>query len=220
MTAAVYDAHADWYEDYVTGAAAEHMGRVRELLADLLGPGDGPCLDVCCGTGVPAGVLHRLGWRPLGVDVSTGQLRHAAGRLPVVAADAAALPVRSGSVAAAVVVHGHTDVADYPAVLREVARCLRPGGRFVHVGIHPCFCGAFADWGQPEKIILTRGYHDTARTFESWSSDGVRARVGARHLPLADLVNAVLAAGLRLVEVRESGARLAPDLLGLTAIAA
>ena len=44
------------------------------------------------------------------------------------------------------------------------------------------------------------------------------ARVGAWHLPLADLLNAVTAAGLRLAQVAESGASGVPDLLGVLAV--
>src|SRR4051812_4836461 len=51
-TTAAYDAHADWYEDYVTGAAAEYTTRRQALLRRLLGAGHGVCLDLCCGNGV------------------------------------------------------------------------------------------------------------------------------------------------------------------------
>jgi len=39
----------------------------------------------------------------------------------------------------------HTDVDDFAAVVREVARVLSPGGRFVYVGTHPCFVGRHID---------------------------------------------------------------------------
>ena len=79
-------------------------------------------------------------------------------------------------------------------MLREVARVLRPGGRFVHVGVHPCFVGAFADWGQHPRVVVDARYADRSRSFDSWNASGVRVRVGAWHLPLADLVNATVAA--------------------------
>src|SRR5689334_17257198 len=144
-TRAAYDEFADWYADYVRGAAAPFGARVAALVRRLLGTGAGTCLDVGCGTGAHAPVLRELGWTPVGVDLSTGQLRHAVAHLPVVAGDAAALPVATARVPAAVSLLVHTDVPDYAAVVAEVARVLRPGGRFVHVGVHPCFTGAFAD---------------------------------------------------------------------------
>lgn len=79
--AAAYDAHSDWYEHYVQHTAAGYFARVRATLRALLGPGDGPCLDVCCGTGAHARTVSEPGWTPVGVDLSTGQLRHATKRL-------------------------------------------------------------------------------------------------------------------------------------------
>jgi hypothetical protein len=41
---AVYDAYADWYENYVTGSSADHTRRVDGVIAGLLGTGSGTCL--------------------------------------------------------------------------------------------------------------------------------------------------------------------------------
>ncbi|HEY3009016.1 MAG TPA: class I SAM-dependent methyltransferase [Micromonosporaceae bacterium] len=218
-TVAAYDAYADWYEDYLRGAAAAHTDRVRALAARLVGRGAGPCLDVCCGTGLHAGPLRELGWTPIGVDVSLGQLRHARSRLPVAAADATRLPIAAGALPLAVCTMGHTDVPDYRAVLAELARTLCPGGRLVHIGVHPCFTGAFADRSNPARIVIGPGYAVRDRSFEGWAPHGVRARVGAWHATLADLLGGVLGAGLRLAAVAEDGpADGVPDLFGLVAV--
>jgi ubiquinone/menaquinone biosynthesis C-methylase UbiE len=87
-------------------------------------------------------------------------LRHARGRLAIARADAERIPVRDGSVAAAVAVLTHTDMLRYPAVLREVARILRSGGVFVHVGVHPCFRGGLADRSDPAAVVIRPGYRD------------------------------------------------------------
>lgn len=217
MTTAAYDAIADWYDEYVTTTATDYSERVRSVLAELLGAGRGRCLDLCCGTGAHAAELRRLGWRPVGVDLSAGQLRHAGARLPVARADATALPLPDGAVAAVACVLAHTDMPDYPAAIAEAARVLAPGGRLVHVGVHPCFVGAFADRSEPGRAVIDGGYAERERSFRSWNTVGVRARVGAWHLPLADLLNAVTAAGLTLTAVRESGSGPVPDVLALTA---
>ena len=141
MTKPGYDDIADWYEDEFlnqgrTFAAIGVTGALRELL----GQGTGACLELGCGTGTHAEVVADLGWTPVGVDLSAGMLARARGRLPAARADAERLPVRDAAVSAACAVMVHTDTPDYPAVLREAARVLRPGGTFVHVGVHPCFC--------------------------------------------------------------------------------
>lgn len=183
---------------------------------ELLGPGSGRCLEIGCGTGVNAARLRALGWKPVGLDLSAAMLRHAAGRLPIVRGDAARLPIGSASLDAVVAVMISTDVPDYPAVLREAARVLRPGGRLMHVGVHPCFCGGFADRTDPAAVVIRPGYLDGHWTTASWTTEGVRNRVGATHLPLPGLLNAVSAAGFVLERASEGGA-LVPVVLSLAA---
>ena len=55
-------------------------------------------------------------------------LRHARGRLPIVQADAGHLPIPDDTLPAVIAVMVDTDMPAYPAVLREAARVLRPGG--------------------------------------------------------------------------------------------
>ncbi|MFE6483862.1 class I SAM-dependent methyltransferase [Streptomyces sp. NPDC057757] len=216
---AVYDQHADWYEEFMSEAGSGgYVRRVHGALEGVMEAGEGVCLDVCCGTGAHASVPAGLGWAPVGVDLSGGQLRHAAGRLPVARADATALPFADASLPAAVCVLAHTDLPDYPAVLREISRVLRPGGRFTHLGVHPCYIGAFADWSDGPRVVVDERYADRSRTFDAWNPQGVRARVGAWHLPLADLLNATSDAGLRIVRTVEAGPGGIPDLFGFLAV--
>jgi len=214
---AAYDAIADWYEEWISGSQNDYSARVLAMLGDLLGAGDGVCVDLCCGTGARAGLIRELGWTPAGIDLSRGQLGYAASRLPVLRGSAGRVPVATGAVAAVACVLAHTDVPDYLAALREAGRILGPGGRFVHIGVHPCFVGAFADWSDPARLVIDNRYADRSHSFDGpWH--GVRARVGAWHVPLADLLNGVTAAGLRLVRTAESAPRGIPDQFGLLAV--
>jgi SAM-dependent methyltransferase len=210
---AAYDQIADWYEHEFLGRRqatdgipdADPIG-VDRTLRDLLGPGSGPCLELGCGTGVHAASVRELGWTPVGVDLSAGMLRYARGRLPTAQADAERLPIRDGSVPAAIAVMVHTDMPAYPAVLAEAARVLRPGGVLVHVGVHPCFCGGFADASDPDAVVIRPGYLDSHWTKASWTDQGVRDKVGATHRPLPELLHAFLDAGLTLERFAEGGA--------------
>ncbi len=209
---AAYDEIAEWYEEeflggHATGARTSDGNPLDlgGLLRDLLGEGDGTCLEIGCGTGVHAARVRELGWTPLGVDLSAGMLRHARGRLPVAQADAGHLPIPDDTLPAVIAVMVHTDMPAYPAVLREVARVLRPGGVFVHVGVHPCFCGGFADRSDLEAVVIRPGYLDGHWTRSSWTDKGVRAKVGATHRPLPELMHAFLNADLTLERLAESG---------------
>jgi SAM-dependent methyltransferase len=202
---AAYDEIADWYEEEFLARTAHDPLGVDSTMRELLGQGDGVCLEIGCGTGVHAASVRALGWTPLGVDLSAGMLRHARGRLACARADAERLPLRDEAVDAVVAVMVHTDMPGYPAVLREVARVVRPGGVLVHVGVHPCFCGGFADRTDPDAVVIRPGYGDGHWTKESWTDRGIRDKVGASHFPLAELLNAVVDAGMVPERFAESG---------------
>lgn len=208
---AAYDELADWYETEFMGRPSDQTAPTdalgtRAALTELLGVGQGTCLEIGCGTGRYAETIRSLGRTPVGVDLSAGMLRWAQDRLPVALGDAQRLPIATASVRAAATVMVHTDVADYPAVLREVARVLEPGGVFVHVGLHPCFCGSFADRGHAAGVVISPGYLDAgALTKKSWSDEGIRSKIGSYHLPMSSLLNVFSAAGLNIEQVSESG---------------
>jgi SAM-dependent methyltransferase len=223
MPRAAYDDIADWYEREFLGGPAARFGNAGEdalgidrALCDLLGAGDAVCLDIGCGTGVHAASLERLGWSPVGIDISAGMLRHARERLAVVQADAVHLPFASNTLPAAIAMMVHTDMPEYPAVIREVGRVLVPGGVLVHVGVHPCFCGGFADRSEPEAVVIRPGYLDGHWTKDSWTANGLRDKVGATHRPLPELLQAFLDAGLELERFAEGG-QPTPTVLAIKA---
>ncbi|MFD2352513.1 class I SAM-dependent methyltransferase [Nonomuraea ferruginea] len=176
------------------------------MLRGLLGEGAGPCLEIGCGTGVHARVVRELGWAPFGVDLSERMLRHARGRLPTLRADAARLPFADGRLPAVIAVMVHTDMPRYPPGAARGGqgaasrRAVRARG-----GVHPCFCGGFADRSDPGALVIRPGYRDSHWTKESWTDKGVRAKVGASHWPLSGLLNDFLAAGLTPERFEESG---------------
>jgi SAM-dependent methyltransferase len=214
---APYDAIADWYEDEFLPREPADLLEYHRLLPDLLGPGTGTCLEVGSGTGARAPLVRALGWTPVGVELSAGMLARSRGRLPAVRGDATRLPVADRSVPAVAAIMVHTDMPDYPAVLREAARVLRPGGVFVHVGVHPCFCGGFADWSTPGEVLIRPGYRDGHWTTDSYTDQGIRDKVGASHWPLPELLHMALAAGLSPVRFAEGG-RPTPVTLGFRAV--
>lgn len=216
---ATYDAHADWYDRYLHGPAARHTERTTDALTSALGRGSGLCLDLGCGTGVHAESVRKLGWHVVGIDISQGQLMHAKRRLSVAAADVSRLPLRSSCVDAVVATLIHTDIEAWPETLHETGRVLRPGGRFIYVGVHPCFVGPFAE-RSGHSVRIHPGYTDVALTFDGPGvGSGIRAQVGVRHRSLADLVNAVPEAGLTLTRLDERADGPVPDLLIVEAVA-
>jgi SAM-dependent methyltransferase len=209
VSPARYDGLADWYETWSERpAVASFSGDAAAVVLRLLGPGPGRCLDVGCGGGRLIVELAETGWTASGTDVSDDQLRVAAERAGDVAealvrADAAALPFAEGEFDAVVSTFTHTDIDDPRAAVREYARVLRPGGRLVYAGTHPCFVGPYAH-ATSEGVLVPPGYWDDRLHFDAPGfGDGVRRLAGARHVPLAALLNHVCDAGLVLERVEE-----------------
>jgi SAM-dependent methyltransferase len=217
--AATYDAIADWYENDFLGDRSDDglpIG-VDSALSELLGHGVGICLEIGCGTGTHAARVRSLGRVPIGIDISSGMLRHARSRLPSIRAKGDALPFPDASFSNVLAVMIHTDVEDYSAVLREASRVLVRGGCLVHVGVHPCFCGGFADRSDSEAIVIRPGYLDGCWTKDSWADRGLRDKVGATHMPLATLLRWFVEAGFVLDSFKEGGEPI-PTVLAVRAL--
>jgi ubiquinone/menaquinone biosynthesis C-methylase UbiE len=121
---------ADRYD--ATRGGDQRGRRTAANLAPLLDPA-APVLEVGIGTGIVALALRQLGLTVVGVDLSPAMAQRARRRLgPVVAvAHAAQLPVADAAIQQAVSVWLLHLVADRAVVLAEVARALRPGGRYL-----------------------------------------------------------------------------------------
>ena len=203
-----YDGIADWYDEYNASAAEQHAGDV----AALLGRGDGLCLDLGCGTGQYLDAIGSTGRTVVGLDFSADQLRLAARRgHPLLQSDGAALPFADGTFSAVVIMWVSTDVDDFGAVLRETSRVLLPGGLVVCYGVHPCFNGPCIEPRDDGGIVVhptyrNAGWHEAS----PWWRDGIRRRIGMRHVPLSELINAFIDADFLLDRVAEPGVRPVP----------
>jgi len=217
MSRARYDGVAEWYDREL--ATGERAAVPRDTVLRLLGNGRGRLLDVGCGTGSHTVVLAEPGWDAVGVDISEDQLRLARERgVEVVQADASDLPFEDSSFDAVVSMWTHTDVEDFAALVREVGRVLRPDGPFVYVGAHPCFVGPHSRFISAEGVPeLHPGYWQTGRYDEgpAISPHGLRAKVGATHLPLGQFVQSFLDAGFRLERFEELKTREYPSTVAL-----
>lgn len=220
MRTARYDGLAEWYDAEQSRLAQRPDSPVKQF-ADFVGAGSGLFVEIGCGTGLTAQALAARGWTVAGLDLSLDQLGIARDRCAaVVRGDAHELPFRSGSVEELGMAFVHTDVDVFDAVMREVGRVLAPAGRFTCVGAHPCFVGHHVD--SPTKsdthLGFASGYRDAVRVDASDQfGPGIRSRVGAQHLPLADFLMAIIGAGLVLERVIEAGDGIVPWMLGISA---
>jgi SAM-dependent methyltransferase len=182
---------------------------LREKDVRLLGDvRDRRILEVGCGAAMCSRWLAGQGARPVAFDLSAGMLRHARTDgartgvdVPLVQADAQHLPFRDATFDIAFTSFGAIAfVADSARVMREVARVLRPGGRWIFSTTHP-IRWAFPDDPGPAGLTATMPYWDRTPYVE-YAADGSAVYV-EHHRTLGDRIREIAAAGLRLVDLVE-----------------
>jgi SAM-dependent methyltransferase len=214
-------ANRRWWDAAAPAYLAEHgsdLGDVdflwcpeglREADAHLLGDVAGRrVLEIGCGSAPCARWLRRAGADVVGLDLSAGMLARAAVLnratgidVPLLQADAGALPLADASVDGACSAFGGLPfVADAGAVFAEVARVLRPGGRFVASVNHP-LRWPFPDSPDPDDLRVVSSYFDRTPYVET--DDAGRTVYVEHHRTVGDWVRAVLGAGLTLVDLIE-----------------
>ncbi len=131
--AAMFDGVARRYDLTNTVLSFGQDRRWRRCTRVAVAAGAGErVLDLAAGTAVSTVEFARAGAWCVAADFSLGMLR--AGRhreVPLVGADALALPFTDGVFDAVTISFGLRNVADPDAALAELARVTRPGGRLV-----------------------------------------------------------------------------------------
>ena len=174
------------------------------LLGDVAGS---DILEVGCGSAPCSRWLDAAGARPVGLDLSRGMLARGLAamadgrRVPLVQAGAEALPFADASFDLACSAFGAVPfVADSALVMREVARVLRPGGRWVFAVNHPVRW-IFPDDPGPEGLVATLSYFDRSPYVEV-DADGLPLYV-EHHRTIGDRVREAVAAGFRVTDIVE-----------------
>ena len=158
------------------------------LLGDLRGK---RVLDVGCGAAQTTRWLAAQGAQPVGFDLSMAQLRLARDAPPLVRADAERLPFADGVFDVACSAFGALPfVADIDVVMREVARVLRPGGRWV-----------FPDDPSPSGMSVVRSYFDRTPYVEQ--DEHGRPSYVEHHHTTGDWIRSVVAAGFVVEDLVE-----------------
>jgi SAM-dependent methyltransferase len=214
-------ANRRWWDGQADEYQAEHgdfLGDVRfvwgpegldEAVAGLLGDVSGRrVLEIGCGAGQCGRWLVSQAARVVGIDLSLGQLGYSRRldarsgvTLAVVQADAQRLPFAAGAFDLVCTSYGALPfVADAAAVVREAARVLCPGGRFVFSTNHP-IRWAFLDDPGEGGLVAIHSYFDR-RAYVEYDSGGTAVYV-EHHRTLGDWVRHIAGAGLNLVDLVE-----------------
>jgi SAM-dependent methyltransferase len=214
-------ANQSWWDDEAVAYYAEH----GEFLGDaelvwgpegfteselgLLDSLEGrDVLEIGAGAAQGSRYAASRGARVVATDLSVGMLRQArsidAGRiacLPLAQCDATALPFAEASFDIVFTAYGAVPfVADSGAIMREAARVLRPGGRFVFSTTHP-IRWAFPDLPGAVGLVADRSYFDRTPYVEQ--GDNEVASYVEHHRTLGDRVREIASAGMKLVDLVE-----------------
>ena len=145
----LWEAHAQWWIDgFTDGADPEYEEQILPLAAAHLA-GARDVLDVGCGDGQVARLASKGGaTRVVGVDPTWNQVSvaHQRGGGSFARAGAAAMPFADASFDAVVACLVFEHIRDVDAAIAEVARVLRPGGRFLFFLNHPLLQTPNSGW--------------------------------------------------------------------------
>jgi SAM-dependent methyltransferase len=198
-----------WQQGFTEGADPEYVEQILPLAAEHLA-GAADVLDVGTGEGQVARLACGLGARRvIGVDPTWAQLRAAVDRGGGPAygrADAAALPFASGAFDAAVACLVFEHIAAVDDAIAEVARVLKPGGRFVFFLNHPLLQTPSSGWIDDQVLDPPEQYWRIGPYLvEDESVEEVEKGVFIPfiHRPLHRYVNAMAASGLTITRMEE-----------------
>ncbi len=204
----LWERHAGWWQDgFTDGADAEYEDQIMPLAREWLA-GARRVLDV--GTG--EGQLARLAVRDgavsvVGVDPTLAQLavaRERAGGASYARANADALPFPAASFDAVVVCLVFEHIADHTPAIREIARVLQPGGRFLFFLNHPLLQAPNSGWVidhvLEEQYWRIGPYLVEDVTMEELAPGVILPFV---HRPLSQYVNAMADHGLLVERMEE-----------------
>ena len=206
----LWESHADWWQDgFTEGADPEYVEQILPLAAQALA-GAADVLDVGTGEGQIARLLLARGARRVvGLDPTWGQIveaqRRGGGPL-YLRSGAADLPFADESFDAVIACLVFEHITEVDQAIAEVARVLRPGGRFAFFLNHPLLQTPSSGWiddqilDPPEQYWRIGPYLVEDLTIEEVEKD---VFIPFIHRPLSRYVNALADNGLLLRHMEE-----------------
>lgn len=209
---------ADWYGEHVAGEDTYHAKVIAPNLVRMVGAGKRMrILDIGCGEGYFTRLLAGAGAQVEGADIAPELIvraRKASPGIPYHVASADALHfAKDGAYDAVTCVLALQNMEKLEAVMSEVARVLKPEGKFVFVINHPAFRipkRSAWEWDEAAKVQYRRldAYLSASRE----RMDMTPGKQGKKeeheytysfHRSLQDHMKALASAGFAIMRIEE-----------------
>ena len=203
----------EWFELAQTGESRIHfiMPYTLEKLGDVTGR---KILDLGCGEGGYSRALAKKGAEVVSVDCSESAIRYAAEQAEkeklfirhYVRNSCDLFEIADNSFDIVLCSMMLMDCEDFDSTVREAARVLKPGGRFIASVLHPCFdgnhdTGIGRQGSGIDRQVVVMNYFEP----KTWEAPLWRGRTPVvwRHRTMQDYVKAFVRNGLTIVDLDE-----------------
>ena len=204
-----WELNAEWWQNsFTNGANAEYSQQLLPLIVELMN-GFKNVLEIGTGEGQIIRALTEESINAIGIDQSDKQIRHGKKSDPssvLIQSLAEDLPFSGSFFDAAIACLVVEHIEQFEESFREVARVVKPGGRFVLAMNHPLLQSPGSSWVEdwttdpPEKYWRVGSYLREERS-EEYFGDGIS--IPFTHRPLSRYLNALSDSGFvitRLIE--------------------
>ena len=207
MEGDLWETAASWWQsNFTAGADPEYEEQILPLV-ERYASGAQRALDIGCGEGQVSRRLEQQGTEVVGLDPAASQVRVArrrGGSTRYLQAGAQHLPFGESSFDTVVLCLAIEHVEPFEAAIREVARVLIPGGRFVLLLAHPLLQAPGSGWievvDSDERFWRVGSYLEDAITTEEV---GPGVRLSFVHRPVSRYVHEMGMCGLLIDDMVE-----------------
>lgn len=209
MTEDLWESHARWWQrEFTDGVDPEYNEQILPLVAGLT-IGFEKILDIGCGEGQVARALPGNLSQVFGIDRSRAQVAEAVDRSAgehYAQASASALPFADETFDAAVACLVFEHIIEMSAAISEVARVLKPDGRFVFLLNHPLLQTPGSGWVEEHTSETSIQYWRIGQYLveqETIEEVELGIRIPFVHRPLSVYLNSLTDRGLFLERMLE-----------------
>jgi SAM-dependent methyltransferase len=203
-----WEAHASEWIDWAREPGHDSYWRYhRDQFLNLVPAPGKMTIDIGCGEGRLTRHLKQLGHTIVGIDASPSLVSAARATDPsmkIALADAAALPLKDECADLAIAFMSLHDIDAMPAAVREIARTLKPGGRFCLAIVHPInSAGRFEAVSADAPFVIKGDYLRPFEYSDAVERGGLSMTFHSQHRPLESYFAALEQAGFLVEVLRE-----------------